>query len=340
MGDLLMTTPAIRALKESFGCQITVLTSSMAAGICKNIPEIDFVITSDVPWVKSGHTSFSHNFFGLTEVLKERNFDAAVIFTVFSQNPIPAVMLSYLAEIPKRLAYCRENPYQLLTDWVPDEEPYTLIKHQVKRDLDLVATIGATTADDRLSLQIPGVWAEIRKKLDKNSIDLQKPWIVLHPGVSELKRQYPAKNWTELGKRLTADFNYQLLLTGSASEKNLTAEIQQGIGPGAFSIAGLLNLDELICLIKEAPLLISVNTGPVHIAAATQTPVIVLYAQTNPQHTPWKTPNKVLFFEVPEALRSKNEVLKFVQKQEKKVSKIVAVNDILEAVSEILPFGR
>ncbi|MVN20335.1 glycosyltransferase family 9 protein [Mucilaginibacter arboris] len=335
MGDLLMSTPAIRALKETFKSKITVLTSSMAAGITPHIPEIDETITFDVPWVKTANASFSNVFLKMVDVLKEKQFDAAIIFTVFSQNPMPAVMLAYLADIPKRLAYCRENPYELLTNWVPDEEPYTLIKHQVKRDLDLVATVGTKTSNDLLSLKIPKAWNSAKEKLHKNSIDLQKPWIILHPGVSEIKRQYPTQNWIELGKRLIADFDCQVIITGSASEKKLTDEIQQGIGTNAFSVAGLLSLDEFICLIKEASLLIAVNTGPVHIAAATQTPVIVLYAQTNPQHTPWKTPNKVLFFEVPEALQSKNEVLKFVQKEAEKVPEIVAVEAILEAVATL-----
>lgn len=336
MGDLLMSTPAIRALKETFNSRITVLTSSMAAGIARNIPEIDETITFNVPWVKTAHASFSHDFLRMAEVLKEKQFDATIIFTVFSQNPMPAVMLAYLADIPKRLAYCRENPYALLTHWVPDEEPYTLIKHQVERDLDLVKTVGATTSNDLLSLTIPDAWNSAQKKLHKNSIDLQKPWLILHPGVSEPKRQYPTESWIEVGKKLIHDFGYQLLLTGSASEKQLTDEIKQGIGPQAFSIAGLLSLDEFICLVKEAPLLLSVNTGPIHLAAAAQTPVVVLYAQTNPQHTPWKTRSKVLYFEVPEALRSKNEVLKFVQQQEEKAPKKVAVDEVLEAVSTLL----
>ncbi len=336
MGDLLMSTPAIRALKETFDCRITVLTSSMAAGIARYLPEIDEIISFDVPWVKTQHASFSHDFLKLVEILKSKGFDAAVIFTVFSQNPMPAVMLAYLADIPKRLAYCRENPYKLLTDWVPDQEPYTFIKHQVERDLNLVATIGAKTANHFLTIQIPDCWEAVQKKLAKNSIDLQKPWLILHPGVSEIKRQYPAENWVELGKRLVNDFNYQLLLTGSASEKMLTDEIQAGIGTNAFSLAGLLSLDEFICLIKEASLLIAVNTGPIHIAAATQTPVVVLYAQTNPQHTPWKTPSKVLYFEVPKALRSKNEVLKYVQQQVEKAPEHIDFEDVIKAVYALL----
>lgn len=337
MGDLLMSTPAIRALKETFKSRITVLTSSMAAGIANHVPEIDEIITFDVPWVKTNNASFSHEFLVLAEVLKARNFDATVIFTVFSQNPMPAIMLTYLADIPNRLAYCRENPYELLTNWLPDQEPYTFIKHQVERDLDLVQSIGATTANTFLSLEVPAVWESAQKILGKNSIDLQKPWLLLHPGVSELKRQYPTQKWIEIGRKLIDDYSYQILITGSASEKKLTDDIAQGIGANAFSIAGLLSLDEFVCLIDHAPLLLSVNTGPVHIAAATQTPVVVLYAQTNPQHTPWRTPSKVLYFEVSEALRSQNEVLKFVQLHQEKSSEIIEVEDIIEAVLYLLP---
>ena len=337
MGDLLMSTPAIRALKESFGSRITILTSSMAAGIAHHIPEIDEIITFNVPWVKTNNASFSHEFLVLAEVLKARNFDATVIFTVFSQNPMPAIMLTYLADIPNRLAYCRENPYELLTDWVPDPEPYTFIRHQVERDLDLVRSVGATTASNFLSLEIPEAWPSAQKILAKNSIDLQKPWLVLHPGVSELKRQYPTKNWIETGRKLT-DLGYQILLTGSAPEKKLTDEIRQGIGTNGFSMAGLFSLDEFICLINKTPLLLSVNTGPVHIAAATLTPVVVLYAQTNPQHTPWKTPSKVLYFNVPEALRSKNEVLKFVQNHQENVPETIEAEEIMNEVSALLLF--
>ncbi|WP_186774425.1 glycosyltransferase family 9 protein [Chitinophaga pinensis] len=68
----------------------------------------------------------------------------------------------------------------------------------------------------------------------------------------------------------------------------------------------------MIVLIAHAPLLVSVNTGTVHIAAAVQTPVLVVYALTNPQHIPWAVTNEVLYFDVPENMQSKNEVVKHV----------------------------
>ena len=58
---------------------------------------------------------------------------------------LPAAYLTYLAGIPRRLAHCRENPYQLLTDWVPETEPAEQIRHEVRRQLDLVAAVGGRT---------------------------------------------------------------------------------------------------------------------------------------------------------------------------------------------------
>src|SRR5437870_3057713 len=99
MGDLLMSSPAIRALKETFKSKITVLTSSMASVIAGYIPEIDEVLTYDLPWVKTNEELETDGFLKAIDVLKSRQFDAAVIFTVYSQNPLPAAMLAYLANI-------------------------------------------------------------------------------------------------------------------------------------------------------------------------------------------------------------------------------------------------
>jgi len=66
----------------------------------------------------------------------------------------------------------------------------------------------------------------------------------------------------------------------------------------SFSVAGALNIKEFSALVSLAPLLISNNTGPAHIAAATGTPVVDLYALTNPQHTPWMVLSRVLYHDV------------------------------------------
>jgi len=313
MGDLLMSSPAIRALKESFHCRITLLTSAMGNLIAPFLPDIDEVIVADLPWVKTKEPVNEKEISALIQQLREMSFDAAVIFTVYSQNPLPAAMLAYMAGIPKRLAYCRENPYDLLTDWVVEKEPYTFIKHQVERDLNLVKAINAHVHDEKIRITYAeSARKSALRKIGQMGVNTEEDWIIIHPGVSETKREYPQSSWIETGISLRDQLNVQLLITGSSDEKELCDRIQRGIGKNAFSLAGSLSIEEFIALIRDSPLVISVNTGTVHIASATKTPVIVLYALTNPQHTPWKVRSSVLYYSVKQELRSKNQVVSYV----------------------------
>jgi ADP-heptose:LPS heptosyltransferase len=320
MGDLIMSTPAIAAIKRSLHATVTILTSSAAQAITPYIPGIDHVIVADVPWVKMpdyGKPATDGSLLTLVERLKHEAFDAAVIFTVYSQNPLPAAMVCYMAGIPIRMAYCRENPYGLLTHWLPDPEPYAFIRHQVLRDIELVRQLGIVCDDDRLNVKVPAEAAFLlHQKLIQHGVDPAKAIVILHPGVSETKRRYPEQHWITIGKELRDRYpDHQFLITGSAAEADLADAIRQGIGERAFCMAGILALPEFMEAIRQAMLIISVNTSTIHIAAALQRPVIVLYAMTNPQHTPWKTKGEVLPFKVPASLQSKNPVIEFVTRQ-------------------------
>lgn len=93
------------------------------------------------------------------------------------------------------------------------------------------------------------------------------------------------------------------MCTGDTTEDVLVQLIIKQSQGSAWSLAGKLTLSELIALIDVASLLISNNTGPAHIASAVGTPVVVLYALTNPQHTPWHVPSSVLYFPVSETFK-------------------------------------
>jgi lipopolysaccharide heptosyltransferase II len=316
MGDVIMSSPAFHAVKETFNCRITLLTSSMGNLITPFIKDIDETIVFDLPWIKTDNEVASGQCFALIEKLKTYHFDAAIIFTVYSQNPLPTALLAYMANIPLRLAYCRENPYALLTNWVPDKEPYSFIQHQVERDLNLVKHIGATTNDDKLHLHFSeNDYTSCLQKLFSHSINVSDGCIILHAGVSEKKREYPTEYWIETAKLLREKTGKTILLSGSSAEKKLTDYIQREAGENIFSVAGLLNIGEFTALISNAQLVVTVNTATVHIAAALQIPLIVLYAQTNPQHEPWKTKSVVLPFSVSQTEQSKNEVIQFINKQ-------------------------
>jgi lipopolysaccharide heptosyltransferase II len=285
LGDILMTTPAFRALKRP-DRRLTLLTSSAGAAIASFIPEIDQIITYDAPWLKA--TAPRHNpqpEYDMINHLRQFGFDGAVIFTVYSQNPLPSAFLCYMAEIPLRLAHCHENPYQLLTDWIKDPEPENGIRHEVQRQLDLVKQIGCQTTDQRLSLQVK----------DHISIPFDR-WLIIHPGATASSRRY--EHFAAVAEQLASEHGYEIIFTGTEPEKSLIQQIQTRMQARSHALVNL-SLGELIALIKAAPLLISNNTGPVHIAAAVGTPVVDLYALTNPQHTPWQVPHRILSYDVP-----------------------------------------
>ena len=334
-GDVLMTTPAFRALKETFpSCHLTLLTSSIGAAIASMIPELDDLIVFDVPWVASHTESNRDVVMTMANDLKQRQFDAVVLFTVQSQNPLPSAMLCYLAEIPRVLGYCRENPYRLITDWLPDPEVLVATRHEVTRQLDLVGAIGATTTNTTLSLRIPPEAPDrARQSLLSAGVDPLQPWLLLHPGVSEEKRRYPAESFAEAARQLIRQHDVQVVLTGSRLEHAYAECLREQIGPGAYNLAGALDLPTLAGLIAEAPVLIANNTGPVHIAAAVGTPVVVLYAKTNPQHTPWQVPSRVLYFDVPAHLRSRNVLL---QQFPEPTPPTASPDAIVQAVEELV----
>ena len=285
LGDVLMTTPAMRALRDTLGCRVTLLTSPAGAALAGLLPEADEVLVWRAPWMKGAPSGDD-----LAFVEKLRGFDAAAIFSVYSQSALPAAYLCSLAGIPRRLAHCRENPYHLLTDWVPDPEPATTVRHEVQRQLDLVAAIGCRTPDERLSFRLPD---SARERVA--AMDLPAPLVVVHPGASAASRRYPPESYARALELLGCE----VVLTGDAAERDLVEGVRALMRVPSRSLAGRLDLAELGALIEAADLLICNNTGPAHIAAAVGTPVVDLYALTNPQHTPWRVESRVLFHDVP-----------------------------------------
>jgi lipopolysaccharide heptosyltransferase II len=208
-------------------------------------------------------------------------------------------MLCYLAGIPLRLAHCRENPYQLLTDWVADPEPGAMFRHEVRRQLDLVAGIGCDAAGGPLSFRVRESDLDaMRRRLADAAIDPRRPWILLHPGASAPSRRYPADKWIAVIRLLAARGASALVLSGSGDELALVEQIRAGCGVPVHSLAGKLDLGQLGAAIRLASVMVSNNTGPAHMAAAIGTPLVDLYALTNPQHTPWQVEHRLLSHDV------------------------------------------
>jgi ADP-heptose:LPS heptosyltransferase len=301
LGDVLMCTPAMRALRQAVpGRTLTLLGSPSGAAAQPFIPELDDAIAWDAPWVKAAPTDARSPAPAPIATLAARAFDAAVIFTTYTQSALPAALLCQLAGIPLRLAHCRENPYDLLTDWIPDPEPATLVRHEVQRQLALVQRVGCRSAAPGLSfVPRPADFAVARMRLSAAGVAPDQPWILLHPGASAASRRYPAAQWAQVLRLLADDPRLPLVLTGGAAEAALVDAIQFASAVPAISLAGRLSLGELGAALQMAAVAVTNNTGPAHMAAAVGTPVVDLYALTNPQHTPWHVRNRVLFHDVP-----------------------------------------
>jgi lipopolysaccharide heptosyltransferase II len=303
IGDVLMTGPALRALRDSGPPKrrIALLTSAPGAAAGELMPEVDDVLVYEAPWMKRHAGGGAEpDDLATIEALRRRRFDAAVIFTAYSQSPLPAALTCHLAGVPLRLAHCRESPYSLLTDHVPEPEPERGVRHEVERQLDLVAAVGATTDDDGLAVELPDADRErARDLLAELELDDARPWAVLHPGGSAPSRRYPPESWAAACRTLHEEHDVQIVVTGDAGEVALAEQVQRAAGLPGRSLAGRLELAELAALIEAAPLVLTGNTGPAHVAAAVGTPVVDLYALTNPQHTPWRVPSRVLSRDVP-----------------------------------------
>lgn len=311
LGDVLMTSPALAALKQQYpNRHLTLLASRSGAAAARHIPAIDEVIEFDVPWALNEADADPARTLTLVERLRAGQFDAAVIFTVYSQNPLPAAMVCHLAGIPRRLGFCRENPYALLNDWVPECEPERTLRHEAARQLALVAAVGAQLDEcdeaRRLCFAVP---ASARASLAARHALGTGRYLVLHPGATAASRRYPAERFAQVAAVLAHRTGMPCCLSGSSGEAALTAGIAQAAGAALRDLggdpalirdlAGQLSLGELGALIEGAAVLVTNNSGPLHMASALGTPVVALYALTNPQHGPWLTPHRLLAHDVP-----------------------------------------
>lgn len=337
MGDVIMSSPAFQVIKNQSNAKLTLLTSERGAPIAKLLGTIDEVLVYDLPWLKQStpapERSTAIN--ELINLLNNAKYDACIVFSVYSQSILPTALLAWMAKIPIIAGYCRENPYELVSHWIIDTEPFTTIKHQIKRDLDLVAQLGFSI--ENASLPTIDIDRHIVYNSPINSL-LNENYIILHPGVSEIKREYPLENWLAIVRHLLESTNYKIVLTGSQrDEQKYSALTATNPNNRLVNLIGQLTIEDLCIVIKNSNGMISVNTGPSHIAMAYNKNLVVLYAETNPQHTAWSENSRTLSYSVHKSLESKNFIIQAVNKCiYKNYRAIPAASEVVELLLETI----
>jgi ADP-heptose:LPS heptosyltransferase len=292
-GDVVMLGPALRAIKTtSSDCQITLLASPAGAKAAPLLPWVDSVLVWQSIWQDLGQLPFDparEN--ELIQLIAERSFDAAVIFTSFSQTPHVAAYVCYLAGIPLRAGESKEFGGGTLSTELRDT-PDTA--HQVDRNLHLVQALGFSEVDPALEIGIPDASREsVARRLWNAGITPDHPLALLHPGASAAARRYPATRFGNVADLLLSR-GWSLVVTGSERERDL---LQSVAGESdAIPVLTDLSIQEFAALVARASAVVCGNTLPLHLAEATGTPVVALYSGTDliSQWGPRFTPSRLL----------------------------------------------
>lgn len=305
LGDVLVTTPALHAIKASLPhARLTLLASPVGAQVARLNPDIDDLIVYEAPWMDPWHKlpQDSQREQKTIATIQESHFDGAIIFTSFHQSSLPAAYLCYLAGIPLRVAASIDGPGSLLT--TRHKHPERMM-HEVQRGLDLVSSIGLETGDLDLVLRVPeNARRQLAALLSEQDIDLSRQLVVVHPGCSMPARTYPWEMYAQVVDQLVERLGATVALTGTTDEQALVdrvlGRLRRHTRRATLALAGALSFEQFCALIEAADLTITNNTGPMHISAAVKTPVIALFALTNPpaQWGPWRVPHRQLYHDV------------------------------------------
>jgi len=278
-GDVIMLGPALRAVKENLpAARITLLASPAGAAAAPLLPWIDEVIVHRAVWQDLGHLPFDPGReWRLVSDLSGRGFDAALVFSSFSQTPHVPGYVCYLAGIPLRAGESKEFGGAALSTCLapaPDD------LHQVERNLRLVEALGFAPRSRALTVAVPEeAFAGARRLLAGAGLDPDGPYAVLHPGASARARRYPAER-LGAAARLLAERGLPPLLTGVEKERP-QVEAARASAPDTAALVGAASFAEYAALVARAAVVVCGNTLPLHLADALGTPVVGLYSGTD-----------------------------------------------------------
>jgi ADP-heptose:LPS heptosyltransferase len=279
IGDVIMLGPALRAVKStSPHARITLLASPAGTTGAPLLPWVDDVLTWRAVWQDLGHLAFEpEREMNLIHTLEAGAFDAALIFTSFSQNPHAPAYACYLAGIPLRAGESMEFGGTTLTTELrgaPDE------MHQAERNLRLVEHLGFPVADRDLQISIPDeARRAVPEILGDVGIDAEQSFVIVHPGASATSRRYPATRFADVANLLHED-GHQVLVPGTEREAEMLGVIQRN-APDAHYLVGETSVAEYAALVEHAALVICNDSLPMHLADAVRAPVLVLYSGTD-----------------------------------------------------------
>ena len=273
LGDVLVSTPAIKALRGKFPDSfIACLIVPRVKEVLKGNPNIDRLIVYDEAGLHKG----LFGKIGLVRELRENNFDLAVLF----HRSFTRAMIVYAAGIPERLGYSTLKRKYLLTKPLPMPDKDS--SHRVDYYLDLVKPLGCGTQDRFYEFFTSADDEEyIESFLEREGIVPGDFVVCLNAGGNWFPKRWPKENFALLADRLINEYKAKVIFSGSEQDVELVEEILRQMTYKPVIAAGYTSLKQSACLFRKADLLISSDSGPLHIAAGVGANIIGLFGPTS-----------------------------------------------------------
>jgi ADP-heptose:LPS heptosyltransferase len=292
---VVFTTPAIGALRRRFPtAQLTYLVEAPAEPVVRHHSGLDEIVVVERP---RGLARIRYDL-QLARRLRAQRFDVVIDMHGGPRSGF----LAWATGAPQRIGYALPGRPWSYTTRVPWSRSLVPPRHSVLNQWDLLAPLGIEPADpvvDPVVMPVdPSAEARVATRLAAAGVDATEPIVVLHVSAGNPFRRWPTHSFAEVAAQLaTENPARRIVITSGPSEaeaaETVAAQARTLAGPAAASIlrTGEFDLSELRALVGRAALYIGGDSGPLHIAATTTTPVVALFGPTLPERSmPWRDP--------------------------------------------------
>ena len=288
VGDAIMALPALRALRGRFPeAQISVVARPYVADIYRDQDICDRLVAYDPRAAHAGLSGRER----LAEELRSQKFDLAVLL----QNAFDAAWLAWRAGVHERIGYARDGRSVLLTKAVPVPRPGEIPAHEQFYYLELLRRAGLVdnpTGENFISLNVnQEAKRQAGAQLASVGARADAMRIAVGAGASYGSAKcWPPDRFAHVADRLTAEFDADVILFGTAAERPVTAAIASAMKHSPIDLAGKTVIAELPALLSQCHLFIGNDSGAMHVAAAVGLPVVAVFGPTDPGGTAPVTP--------------------------------------------------
>ena len=279
IGDVVLTTPALEALRRAYPkAKISLMVASATAEIVEGNPFIDEVIIYD----KNGKDKGFVRFWRFVAALRQKHFDLAINYHLKSRMN----WMLFHADIPCRIGF-RNNKFGfLLTAQYPDCRAQGN-RHESEYCLDLLRQAGIRAPGCGLFVSVkPEAEAWADKILKDHRITPTDLLVAVHPGASCLSKRWPPERFAEAADRLIARDQAKIILIGASRDLPLAQKILKSMEHPVLDLVGKTTISRLISILKRCKLLVSNDSGPVHLSVGVKTPVISIFGRHQPGLSP------------------------------------------------------